>query len=161
MKSVITGSRVLEKFITVSLNSVERLVPEVSPTVKRPPTDAEDLIHIEKTVYDRKDKSDGTRILVMSLWPRGVKKTTIDSWMKELGTEKDLIRQWKGGKLSLAKFEKRYTSSLVTDEARMEIVQEIAHQVRSGRTITLLCSCKDALKCHRSFLKKVILGLVD
>jgi uncharacterized protein YeaO (DUF488 family) len=51
------------------------------------------MIRIEKSVYDKPDASDGERILVMRIWPRGVSrdKGKIDSWLKELGTEKDLM----------------------------------------------------------------------
>jgi len=40
-----------------------------------------------KRVYDPPEKSDGTRVLVMRLWPRGIKKSAVDLWLKDLGAE--------------------------------------------------------------------------
>jgi uncharacterized protein YeaO (DUF488 family) len=39
-----------------------------------------------KRIYDKYEKSDGTRILVDRLWPRGIKKENahIDKWMKKM-----------------------------------------------------------------------------
>lgn len=39
-----------------------------------------------KRVYDAPEESDGTRILVDRLWPRGIKKETLqlDDWAKVL-----------------------------------------------------------------------------
>ena len=46
------------------------------------------MIKTAKTVYDKPESSDGKRILVMRLWPRGVAKDKVVVWLKELGTEK-------------------------------------------------------------------------
>ena len=48
-----------------------------------------------KRIYDKYEKSDGTRILVDRLWPRGIKKeeARIDSWIKEIAPSDDL-RKW-------------------------------------------------------------------
>jgi len=53
------------------------------------------LIKIAKTVFDPPEPSDGKRFLVMRFWPRGISKEKVDSWMKELGTPKEVIRKWK------------------------------------------------------------------
>ena len=62
------------------------------------------MIKTAKTVYDKPESSDGKRILVMRLWPRGVAKDKVDVWFKELGTEKELIKRWKSGKISWKEF---------------------------------------------------------
>lgn len=109
-------------------------------------------INIEKNIYDPKDKDDGFRLLVMRLWPRGVAKSAIDLWMKELGTENDLIHAWKAQTISWADFSKRYLASLKGKET---LLDELAKRSKK-ETITLLCSCKDAKHCHRSLLKQAI-----
>ncbi|MGH9920029.1 MAG: DUF488 family protein, N3 subclade, partial [Nitrososphaerales archaeon] len=35
------------------------------------------MIKIEKSVYDKPEPSDGKRILVMKLWPRGISKDKV------------------------------------------------------------------------------------
>src|SRR5207249_2011720 len=104
----------------------------------------------DKTIYDPKDASDGKRILVMSLWPRGVSKDKIDIWEKELGTDKELIKKWKAGLISWDAFAKEYKKSLKGKEA---FLKELACEAKK-HTITLLCSCKDEKHCHRHLLKK-------
>jgi uncharacterized protein YeaO (DUF488 family) len=109
-------------------------------------------IKIDKTVYDKPEPSDGVRVLVMRLWPRGVSKGEVDLWIKEVGTEKELIKLWKAGKLTWKEYSKRYLASLKGKES---VLDELA--ARSKReTITLLCVEKDPENCHRSLLKQQI-----
>jgi uncharacterized protein YeaO (DUF488 family) len=51
---------------------------------------------LTKRVYDKAEKSDGYRILVDRLWPRGIKKSDahIDTWAKELAPSRDLLRAY-------------------------------------------------------------------
>jgi len=48
-----------------------------------------------KRIYEPADASDGKRILVDRLWPRGVKKETaqLDAWLKEVAQTTNL-RKW-------------------------------------------------------------------
>ena len=109
-------------------------------------------IKIEKSVYDRKEASDGKRILVMRFWPRGIPKDKVDLWMKELGTGKDLIKKWKAGKISWDDFSAEYIRGLKSKE---HLLKDLARQAKEG-AITLLCGCKDMNHCHRYLLKNTI-----
>lgn len=119
-----------------------------------------DNVRIDKRIYDKVESKDGVRILVMRLWPRGVKKSKIDTWMKELGTDVKLIKDWKGGKITRTEFRKRYLEELRSMPEKIELVKEISDQVRRGRTVSLLCSCKDPESCHRSILKDEIVAML-
>jgi len=110
------------------------------------------MIRIEKSVYAPKEPSDGKRILVMTLWPRGVSKDKVDVWMKELGTPRDLIKRYKAGKVSWEAFAAEYKGSLKGKEA---LLRDLAQESKEG-TITLLCTDKDPSRCHRSLLKAAI-----
>ena len=110
------------------------------------------VIKIEKRVYDEPEPSDGRRILVMRLWPRGVSKDKVDVWMKELGTERELIAKWKGGKVSWEEFSAEYRRSL---QGKEDQLRALAEESRKG-TITLLCIERDPSRCHRSLLKAAI-----
>ena len=48
-----------------------------------------------KRVYDRREITEGKRILVDRLWPRGVKKSTqnVDAWMRDVAPSNEL-RKW-------------------------------------------------------------------
>lgn len=67
-----------------------------------------------KRVYERPLKSDGQRILVERLWPRGVSKqqAKIDLWLKDLAPSTEL-RKWFGhDPLKWSKFQHKYKSEL-------------------------------------------------
>lgn len=110
------------------------------------------MIKIEKNVYDEPEPSDGKRILVMRLWPRGVSKDKVDLWMKDLGTDRELIKKWKAGTISWEKFAAEYMKSLVS---KRDLLKKLAEESKSG-TITLLCTDKDPNRCHRSLLKAAL-----
>jgi uncharacterized protein YeaO (DUF488 family) len=57
------------------------------------------LIKTDKTVYDKPEPADGVRILVTRIWPRGISRDRIDLWIKDVGTERELIRMWKEGRI--------------------------------------------------------------
>lgn len=111
------------------------------------------MIKTEKTVYDEREESDGKRVLVMRLWPRGISKDKVDIWIKDLGTEKELIRKWKAGRMTWAEFTRAYNASL---KGKGKMLKELATESRNG-TVTLLCGCKDKARCHRSLLKRAVL----
>ena len=110
------------------------------------------MIRIEKSIHAPKEPSDGRRILVMTLWPRGVSKDKVDAWMKELGTPRDLIKSYKARKTSWERYAAEYRKSLRGKEA---LLKSLAEESRKG-TITLLCTEKDPAACHRSILKEAI-----
>ncbi|MDG6911271.1 MAG: DUF488 family protein [Nitrososphaerota archaeon] len=110
------------------------------------------MIKVQKSIYDEAEPSDGKRILVMRIWPRGISKGKVDVWMKDLGTPKELIRRWKDGKVSWDGFAAEYKESLKGKEA---LLRGLASESRKG-TITLLCTERDPAICHRSLLKDAI-----
>lgn len=109
-------------------------------------------IKTEKTVYDKPERSDGKRVLVMRIWPRGISKDKIDVWEKDLGTERDLIKKWKGGKISWSDFASEYRKSL---KGKEEKLKELARESQEG-DVTLLCTDRDASRCHRTLLAEEI-----
>ncbi len=112
------------------------------------------MIQSEKSVYDQPEPSDGKRILVMTLWPRGVSKGKVDLWLKELGTPRPLIKRYKAGGVTRAQFAAEYRRSLKGKEG---LLRGLAEESKNG-TITLLCTERDPAVCHRSILKKAIEG---
>ena len=111
-------------------------------------------INIEKTVYSPKEATDGKRILVMRIWPRGIRKTSVDLWLQDLGTSRELIKEWKTGKMTWGEFSKRYKRELKA-EPQKQLICDVAHMAEST-PVTLLCSCKNPNRCHRGILKTLI-----
>ncbi len=104
-----------------------------------------------KRIYDPPAKSDGLRVLVMRLWPRGIKKTSVDLWLKELGADVANLKGWKAGRLDWAEMRKRYLAGL-KQPAPAEALARL-RALADERTVTLLCSCADEARCHRGILK--------
>jgi len=105
-----------------------------------------------KSVYDPPVASDGYRVLVMHYWPRGVAKDKIDVWEKRLGTPPELIKRWQAGRIAWPKFRRAYLQAI---EDQQETLAALAARAQE-QTITLLCSCKDANRCHRSILAELL-----
>jgi uncharacterized protein YeaO (DUF488 family) len=98
-----------------------------------------------KRAYDEYKKSDGTRVLVDRLWPRGVRKADahIDVWAKELAPSAAL-RSWfhKDPDARYAEFAKKYKAELSTKKPR-------AREVFSKKgTYTLVTAVKDPEHSH-------------
>ena len=96
-----------------------------------------------RRAYEAAARSDGYRVLIDRLWPRGVKKETLalDVWAKELAPSGDLRRwfghdpgRWKG-------FVERYRRELRVPAARARL-DDLARRAARG-TVTLLYGARD------------------
>ena len=95
-----------------------------------------------KRVYDAPAASDGYRVLVDRLWPRGLSKAKakIDRWAKELAPS-DELRRWFGhDAANWAEFRKRYRAEL---KANAGIVRELGGVAAGRARLTLLYAARD------------------
>ncbi|HSQ30741.1 MAG TPA: DUF488 domain-containing protein [Gemmatimonadaceae bacterium] len=95
-----------------------------------------------KRVYEQYSSTDGFRVLVDRLWPRGIAKATghIDLWLKDVAPSNEL-RAWYGhDPAKWAEFRKRYTSELRESPAK-EALDELVRRARRGR-VTLVYSSR-------------------
>ena len=107
-----------------------------------------------KRVYDKPEPADGTRVLVMRLWPRGIKKGAVDLWLKDLGAEVANLRAFKAGHLGWPEMRRRYVAGLKREPAASALGRLRAMARRSR--VTVLCSCEDEKRCHRSLLRAAL-----
>jgi uncharacterized protein YeaO (DUF488 family) len=106
-----------------------------------------------KRAYEAPAKSDGERILVDRLWPRGVAKAKagIDLWLKEVAPSTEL-RQWFGhDPEKWAEFEKRYRAELKANPA----LAELRAHARQG-DVTLVYAARDQLHNEAVVLKRIL-----
>jgi len=108
-----------------------------------------------KRVYDSALPSDGTRVLVDRLWPRGVKKADahLDHWMKDAAPSPEL-RRWFGHEPErFAEFRRCYEKELASNPAVGEL-----RKLGSGRRVTLLYAARHPEFNHalvlESFLRR-------
>jgi uncharacterized protein YeaO (DUF488 family) len=93
-----------------------------------------------KRIYQPAAPSDGIRVLVDRLWPRGVKKSAahIDQWMKDVAPSAQL-RTWFGHKPErFAEFKKRYVRELAGNLELTEL-----RRLGKGARVTLLYGARD------------------
>jgi uncharacterized protein YeaO (DUF488 family) len=94
-----------------------------------------------KRIYDEPAETDGYRVLIDRLWPRGVSKERahLDEWMKEVAPSTEL-REWFNHEAPhFAEFETRYRTELDVNPA-------VAHLRELGKThpvVTLLIGARD------------------
>lgn len=94
-----------------------------------------------KRIYEKPDKTDGYRILVDRIWPRGISNETaaLDEWEKEIAPSTEL-RKWFGHKPELyPEFKIRYKEELKSYTAILERIKSISKK----KPTTLLYSAKD------------------
>ena len=95
-----------------------------------------------KRVYLKPEKSDGCRILVDRLWPRGLTKAKakVDHWLRDIAPS-NALRKWYGhDPKRWAEFKRRYAAELKRDK---DTVKELKVLLRQHRTATFLFSSKE------------------
>ena len=94
-----------------------------------------------KRAYEPAAPTDGYRVLIDRLWPRGVsrQRAKLDSWEKELAPSAEL-RRWFGHEPKrFAEFRRRYIEELRGERPRLTALRRRA---REG-TLTLVYSAHD------------------
>lgn len=94
-----------------------------------------------KRVYDAVSSTDGTRLLIERLWPRGVKKTSlkIKSWIKDVAPSTELRQWFSHDPDKWHEFRRRYSAEL---KAHPETWRPIIESAQRG-TVTLIYSSHD------------------
>jgi uncharacterized protein YeaO (DUF488 family) len=107
-----------------------------------------------KRAYEPKAASDGRRILIDRLWPRGLsrRKVAIDDWMKELAPSADLRRWFAHDPRKWVEFQKRYKLELRT---QADLLDKIAKRALRGR-VTLVYAARDEAHNDAVVLSAVI-----
>jgi len=107
-----------------------------------------------KRAYEPKAASDGRRILIDRLWPRGLskRKVAIDDWMKELAPSADLRRWFAHDPRKWVEFQKRYKLELRT---QADLLDKIAKRALRGR-VTLVYGARDEAHNDAVVLSAVI-----
>jgi uncharacterized protein YeaO (DUF488 family) len=91
-----------------------------------------------KRVYDPPAASDGTRILVDRLWPRGLSKAAaqIDLWLKDIAPSGALRKQVHSGAIGWEAFCAAYDRELQGAEARAA-AKILRERLRDGPVVLL------------------------
>jgi uncharacterized protein YeaO (DUF488 family) len=94
-----------------------------------------------RRVYEPAQASDGTRVLVDRLWPRGLTKeaAAVDRWMRDLAPS-TALRKWFGhDPARWDEFRRRYAAELREREALLDELRDLARQ----GPVTLVFGARD------------------
>lgn len=94
-----------------------------------------------KRIYETPAESDGYRVLVDRVWPRGVSKeaAAIDLWLKEVAPSTPLRKWFAHDPARWTEFKRRYAEELDNAAA----LQDLMVLGRTHDTVTLLHSARD------------------
>lgn len=110
---------------------------------------------IVKRIYDKAEKTDGYRILVDRLWPRGITKNdaSVDLWLKDISPTNELRKWFNHDPEKWSEFERKYADEL---KQKNECLSQLKHFLTKDN-ITLLYSAKDDEHNNAVALKKYLL----
>ena len=114
-----------------------------------------------KRVYETPEPSDGERVLVDRLWPRGLTKerARVDLWLKDIAPSAEL-RTWFGHDVAkYAEFRRRYLAELAQEPAASALALLREHCRRGP--VTLVFAARDSEHANATVLRDVLRGETD
>ncbi|HWB55012.1 MAG TPA: DUF488 domain-containing protein [Tepidisphaeraceae bacterium] len=109
-----------------------------------------------KRAYENPSSSDGERILVERLWPRGLTKAKakIDLWMKDIAPTPELRKWFAHDPAKWKQFRQRYWKEL---EKNPQAVDQLKGEMKKG-SVTLIYAAHDQEHNGALALKEFIEG---
>jgi uncharacterized protein YeaO (DUF488 family) len=107
-----------------------------------------------KRVYEAPSRTDGLRVLVDGLWPRGLSRRAVaaDVWLREAAPSAAL-RRWYGHQPRRWKaFAARYRAEL---EQRPEVLR-VLRDLRRRSAVTLVFAARDAERSNAAVLRELL-----
>ena len=115
---------------------------------------------VVKRVYEAASPSDGVRVLVDRLWPRGLKKeeAAVKFWLRDLAPS-DELRKWFHANLEAwPMFRKRYLKELANEKASAA-VEKLHHLAEGKRRVTLVYASRNEERNNATVLKELLEGM--
>lgn len=108
-----------------------------------------------KRAYDAAAPSDGCRVLVDRLWPRGVSKEALKAnrWWKEIAPSVSLRRNFAHRQDRFAEFSEQYRSELNANPLASEFLGWVGDRLQEGR-VSLIYAARDTTCNHAAVLRE-------
>lgn len=115
-----------------------------------------------KRVYTPYQASDGYRILIDRLWPRGLRKenVVIDEWNKVVAPSTKLRQMFHHEASKFEWFKDEYQKELNSNEEAKVFINHVASLLDKGN-VTLLYAAKDEQVNHAIVLQEYICKILD
>lgn len=117
-------------------------------------TGPEELVRLRRA-YDTPSAEDGARFLIDRLWPRGLKRESLQlaAWLKEVAPS-DSLRRWFGHEPARwEEFRRRYRTEL---DANPEALSPLTAALKHG-PVTLVFAARDVSHNHALVLRDLLL----
>ncbi len=115
---------------------------------------------VVKRVYETASRTDGARVLVDRLWPRGLTKerAAVDEWLRDLSPSDELRRWYHARPEQWQNFRKKYLKELSQPEAEDALLRlyQLAHK---RKRLTLLFASKNETNNNAVVLKELLDGM--
>ena len=113
-----------------------------------------------KRVYEAVSPSDGVRVLVDRLWPRGLTKegAAFKFWLRELAPSDELRKWFHANPEGWRMFQKRYLKELASVEGAAA-VEKLHHLATGKRRVTLLYASRNEERNNATVLKELLEGM--
>jgi uncharacterized protein YeaO (DUF488 family) len=110
-----------------------------------------------KRVYDEPAASDGVRVLVDRLWPRGLTKeeARADLWLRDLAPSNELRKWYHAHMEQWPEFRKRYLQEL-GESAAAEALDQLRELISQKNRVTLLFASKELERNNATVLKDLL-----
>jgi uncharacterized protein YeaO (DUF488 family) len=115
---------------------------------------------IIKRVYESPSRTDGFRVLVDRLWPRGLTKeaAVVHEWMRDIAPSNDLRRWYHSNENQWAVFRHKYLAELFRPECE-QALGRLYELARERKRLTLLFGSKETVRNNASVLKELLDGV--
>ena len=113
-----------------------------------------------KRVYEKPSRTDGARVLVDRLWPRGLSKerAVLHAWLPDLAPS-GTLRQWFHARpVAWLAFRRKYLKELRAPEAERSLAQ-LYQLTRRRKRVTLLFASQNQEHNNAVVLKQLIDGM--
>lgn len=111
---------------------------------------------VSKRAYDPTAATDGYRVLIDRLWPRGVSKIKLrlDAWEKDIAPSSELREWYEHDPTKWPEFQRRYKRELRAPAAKF-VLDDLARRAKRGR-VTLVYASKAAAISDVAVLEKLL-----
>ena len=97
-----------------------------------------------KRIYEPAARTDGKRVLVDRLWPRGMsrERAHFDEWLKDIAPSPQLRAWFRHISSKFDEFSRKYRTELDTDPEKRAAVSHLLELIKAGK-VTLLYGAKN------------------
>jgi uncharacterized protein YeaO (DUF488 family) len=110
-----------------------------------------------KRAYEPYSRSDGYRVLVDRLWPRGLTKSKahINKWMQDIAPSTEARKTYGHDPRKWSQFRAQYRAELRRAQGK-EAIKKLREMAKGHSTITLVFAAKDVKHSNATVLASVL-----